>query len=121
MKANILYIMIAMILFQACRGKVNESSNTQSSSEEITTTDKMEWWRDARFGMFIHWGLYAIPAGEYKGQRNDRIGEWIMNHMHIPIKVYEKYASQFNPENFDADEWVSILKDAGMKYIVIIL
>jgi alpha-L-fucosidase len=82
--------------------------------------DKMEWWRDARFGMFIHWGLYAIPAGEYQGERTtQKNAEWIMNNMQIPITEYEKYATQFNPEKFDADEWVSIAKNAGMKYIVI--
>jgi len=80
---------------------------------------KMDWWKEARFGMFIHWGLYAIPAGEYKGEKTDRIGEWIMNSLQIPVKEYEQLAGKFNPVKFDAEEWVSIAKDAGMKYIVI--
>jgi alpha-L-fucosidase len=82
-------------------------------------TDKMEWWRDARFGMFIHWGLYSIPAGEYDGKEIPGIGEWIMNTGKIPVAEYEKYASQFNPVDFNAEEWVKLAKDAGMKYIVI--
>ena len=80
---------------------------------------RMKWWRDARFGMFIHWGVYAVPAGEYNGQRSKRIGEWIMEWANIPRGEYEKFAPQFNPVRFDAREWVRIAKDAGMKYIVI--
>jgi alpha-L-fucosidase len=77
----------------------------------------MEWWRDARFGMFIHWGLYAIPAGEWNG--NTTYAEWIRNQAEIPIDEYDKFVLQFNPVNFNADEWVRTAKDAGMKYIVI--
>jgi alpha-L-fucosidase len=80
---------------------------------------RMRWWRDARFGMFIHWGLYAIPAGEWKGQEVKGIGEWIMNHGHIPRADYQQLVPQFNPVKFDAKEFVRIAKDAGMKYIVI--
>jgi alpha-L-fucosidase len=80
---------------------------------------RMKWWREARFGMFIHWGLYAVPAGEYNGKRSDHIGEWIMEWANIPRADYEKFALQFNPVKFDAAEWVRIAKDAGMKYIVI--
>src|SRR3981189_51101 len=80
---------------------------------------RMAWWRDARFGMFIHWGLYAVPAGEYKGKRSERIGEWIMEWANIPRAEYEKFAPRFNPVKFNADEWVKLAKDAGMKYIVI--
>jgi alpha-L-fucosidase len=80
---------------------------------------KMEWWREARFGMFIHWGVYAVPAGTHKGQRINRIGEWIMNRGKIPVAEYKEYAKQFNPVKYDADAWVRMAKDAGMKYIVI--
>ncbi len=80
---------------------------------------RMRWWRDARFGMFIHWGLYAVPAGEYKGQRSERIGEWIMEWANIPRADYQKFGAQFNPVKFNAKQWVSIAKNAGMKYIVI--
>src|SRR5215467_11280700 len=80
---------------------------------------RMRWWREARFGMFIHWGLYAVPAGEYNGKRSDRIGEWIMEWANIPRAEYEKFAADFNPVKFNAAQWVRIAKDAGMKYIVI--
>lgn len=80
---------------------------------------RMNWWREARFGMFIHWGLYSIPAGEWKGQEVPGIGEWIMNSAQIPVAEYEPLTKQFNPVKFNADEWVSIAKRAGMKYIVI--
>lgn len=80
---------------------------------------RMKWWREARFGMFIHWGLYAVPAGEYNGKRSTRIGEWIMEWANIPRTEYEKFAPQFNPVKFNAREWVGIAKAAGMKYIVI--
>ena len=80
---------------------------------------RMAWWREARFGMFIHWGLYAIPAGQWQGKKASGLGEWIMNSAKIPASEYEKLAAQFNPVQFDAQKWVSIAKDAGMKYIVI--
>jgi len=78
---------------------------------------RMKWWRDARFGLFIHWGIYAVPAGEWKGKTN--YGEWIRQSAQIPIAEYDKFVKQFNPVKFNADEWVRLAKDAGMKYIVI--
>jgi len=80
---------------------------------------RMKWWRDARFGMFIHWGLYAVPAGEYKGERVKGIGEWIQASLNIPREDYEQFAKQFNPVKYDPAEWVKVAKQAGMKYLVI--
>jgi alpha-L-fucosidase len=80
---------------------------------------KMKWFREAKFGLFIHWGLYAIPAGEWNGKPVAGIGEWIMNRAHIPVSEYEQLAGQFNPVKFNAEEWVQMAQDAGMKYIVI--
>jgi alpha-L-fucosidase len=80
---------------------------------------RMAWWHAARFGMFIHWGIYSVPAGTYHGQHVAGIGEWIMNNASIPVAEYASYANDFTASNFDADEWVSIAKNAGMKYIVI--
>jgi len=80
---------------------------------------RLDWWREAKFGLFIHWGLYAIPAGTWKGKRIPGIGEWIMNYAKIPVAEYEKLAEQFNPVKFDAKEWVALAKRAGQKYMVI--
>lgn len=77
-----------------------------------------KWWQDAKFGMFIHWGLYAVPAGEYKGKKTDNIAEWIMHDLHIPVCEYEKFALSFSGEKFDADKIVRLAKDCGMKYVV---
>ena len=82
-------------------------------------TDQLAWWREARFGMFIHWGLYAVPSGTWKGKKIAGIGEWIMCRARIPVPEYEKLQPKFNPVKFNADEWVKVAKDAGMKYLVI--
>jgi alpha-L-fucosidase len=87
---------------------------------EITREQRIEWWRDARFGMFIHWGLYAIPGGTWKGKvRDSGYSEWIMFEEKIPAKEYEQLAAKFNPVKFDAKEWAAIAKKAGMKYMVL--
>jgi alpha-L-fucosidase len=82
-------------------------------------TARLAWFHEAKYGLFIHWGLYAIPAGEWKGRRIPGIGEWIMFRAPIPVAEYEQLATQWNPVKFDADAWVQLAKDAGMKYIVI--
>ena len=78
---------------------------------------RMEWWRDARFGMFIHWGLYAVPAGEWNGETKH--AEWIRDTAKIPLETYNQFLAQFNPVEFDADAWARMAKEAGMKYVVI--
>ena len=80
---------------------------------------RLDWWREARFGMFIHWGLYAIPAGEWNGKQIDGIGEWIMKYAQIGVADYSKLAAQFNPVKFDAAAWVALAKAAGQRYITI--
>src|SRR5947199_10653148 len=85
----------------------------------MSQDERMKWFREAKFGLFIHWGLYAIPAGEWKGQPVRGIGEWIMNRAKIPVAEYEQLAGQFNPVKFNAEEWVQLAEDAGMKYLVL--
>src|SRR5512132_743840 len=80
---------------------------------------RLEWYREAKYGLFIHWGLYAIPAGEWKGKRSPGLVERIMNRSKIPVAEYEGLAKQFNPVQYNADQWVQLAQDAGMKYIVI--
>src|SRR5579859_5792331 len=78
---------------------------------------RMAWFREARFGLFIHWGVYSVPAGEWG--TNTNFGEWFLEETKMPVSQYEKFAQQFNPVKFDARKWVRLAKDAGMKYIVI--
>jgi alpha-L-fucosidase len=80
---------------------------------------RMAWFRDARFGMFIHWGLYSIPAGVWDGKQIPGIGEWIMNTASIPVADYKALAAKFNPQSFNAHDIVALAKQAGMKYIII--
>jgi len=81
--------------------------------------ERMAWWHEAKFGMFIHWGLYSQLGGEWKGAYYQGIGEWIMYKARIPIADYEQVAHEFNPTNFDAEVWAQLAQDAGMKYLII--
>ena len=89
-------------------------------SQELSKDERMKWWREARFGMFIHWGVYAQWGGVYHGHQQARGGaEWIMNRSKIPVAEYQQKAKEFNPTKYDPDAWVKMAKDAGMKYIII--
>ncbi len=81
--------------------------------------DSKAWFREAKFGMMIHWGLYCLPAGEWKGKRMPYIGEWLQAYFRIPNREYHPLAQAFHPLLFDADAWVRLAQDAGMRYIVI--
>jgi alpha-L-fucosidase len=95
------------------------AQTTVSRPVDPAKEKRLEWFRAAKYGMFIHWGLYAIPAGEWKGQRCLGLGEWLMNRCKVPVREYEQLAEQFNPVNYDPDAWVQLAQAAGMKYIVI--
>ncbi|MDF7800830.1 alpha-L-fucosidase [Pontiellaceae bacterium B1224] len=109
-----LYALLAVLMLNPLKGLA-----------DATDDSHMEWWREARYGMFIHWGLYSVAGGEWKGkdygkEQGGASAEWLMNSAKIPGAEYrETLAPQFNPTEFDAEEWVSIAKSAGMKYIVI--
>jgi alpha-L-fucosidase len=97
----------------------------------FSQSDKMNWWREARFGMFIHWGVYAVYGNIYDGlnvneeeihydNRTSGIpSEWIMSAVRIPRATYREAAKEFDAKDYNPKEWVQIAKDAGMKYIVI--
>src|SRR5574340_1416367 len=74
--------------------------DAQAAQAKAERDRRFQWFRDARFGMFIHWGLYAVPAGEWKGKPIEGIGEWIMNRARIPVTEYEQLAARFNPVKF---------------------
>src|SRR3982750_1853279 len=94
-------------------------STPQARPYDAAREKRLEWFREAKYGMFIHWGLYAVPAGEWKGQRCLGLGEWLMNRCKVPVTEYQQLAQQFNPVKYNPDEWVQLAQDAGMKYIVI--
>jgi alpha-L-fucosidase len=108
MKKQLLFLVSFLCLLQV------------SFAQDISKDQRMKWWREARFGMFIHWGVYAQWAGMYHGNKQTRGGaEWIMNRCKIPVAEYQEKAKSFNPVKYDPDAWVRMAKDAGMKYIVI--
>lgn len=92
----------------------NDGVNETKAERDL----RMKWWRDARFGALIHWGLHSIPAGEWKGRKYAQPGEWLMFHAQIPVDEYEQLAKRFNPVKFDADRMVAQLKSAGFKYVI---
>ncbi len=98
----------------AARTSTTELDETPAQREE-----RMRWWRGAKFGMFIHWGIYAVPAGTYQNKPIPGIGEWIMLHGKIPCAEYQGYAGQFNPTQYDPDAWAALAVEAGMRYMVI--
>src|SRR3954447_23064651 len=81
-------------------------STPQARPFDAAREKRLEWFREAKYGLFIHWGLYAIPAGEWNGKRSLGLGEWVMLRSQVPVKEYEKLATRFNPVKFNADEWV---------------
>jgi alpha-L-fucosidase len=100
-------------------GQGHPVASVQDTESAAQKDARMAWWREARFGMFIHWGLYSIPAGTWDGKQYTHIGEWIMNDASIPVADYKALASKFNPTGFSAHDIVALAKAAGMKYIVI--
>ncbi len=102
---------------------------TSAAETKAQHDARMAWWREAKFGMFIHWGVYSVPAGFYHGESVNTTyylghpvpcaGEWIMCVGKIPKAEYQSYAKEFNPVKFDADAWVKLAKAAGQKYIII--
>jgi len=113
MKRNFILSFIALMILgtMVCSGVQNVENKDRDK--------RMKWFRDAKFGLFIHWGTYAIPAGEWKGKIYQGASEWLQERAQIPVKEYELLAKDFNPVKFNAEQWVKMAKDAGMKYIVI--
>lgn len=107
MNKNKLLLIGIVLLFNAICADAQEKklfSETDAQKEQ-----RMAWWTDSRFGMFIHWGLYALPAR----------GEWVKSIEHINNEQYQKYFNDFNPDLFHPEEWAKEAKAAGMKYAVL--
>ena len=107
----ILIIVVCSGIYTSCKKENASTSESRADIDSVGSPDslKLKWFHEAKFGLFVHWGLYTIPAS----------GEWVQFGKSISGKEYETYAAQFNPVKFNAKEWVSMAKDAGMKYIVI--
>lgn len=116
MKKTVLSVLMLCVLVVTGAAQ----STTTPRPYDAAREKRLEWFREAKYGMFIHWGLYAIPAGQWKdGRRSLGIGEWIQHRLRIPVREYEQLAKAFNPTKYNPDEWVQLAQDAGMKYIVI--
>ena len=113
-RTSMLLCCLLMAVQVSSAGSVQKDFTRETPEQRA---QRMEWFNQARFGLFIHWGVYSVPAGEWQGKTN--YGEWFMEETKMPVSQYEKFAGQFNPVKFDAREWVRLAQAAGMKYIVI--
>jgi alpha-L-fucosidase len=98
---------------------IDEAVNSWYTASMKTHGQRIQWWRDAKFGMFVHWGIYSLPAGEWKGKKVSGYAEHLMRKEKISKKDYLDVAHQFNPVLFDADKWILDAKKAGMNYFII--
>ena len=115
-----LKIIIGCLLISACQSQLTQTDQSVIHSQNSTAlSPRIETWKAMKFGMFIHWGVYSIPAGVWKGKQIEKLGEQIMRHAKISVDEYEAIAKQFNPVNFDPDAIVKMAKNAGMKYIIL--
>ena len=110
-------------LFQQGRQRdslaVDEAVRTWWTASMRNHAERIAWWQEARFGMFIHWGVYSLPGGEWKGKKVGGYAEHLMRKEKISRAEYLGLASQFNPNGFNAEEWVRHAKEAGMRYLII--
>lgn len=131
MRSPSVYILAAVIFHcMSCCGAVDYANNKDpmtgsapippwrlnETKEERDT--RMAWWRDGKFGMFIHWGPYAVYGAVYNGKPHKN-SEWIYENLKIPVAEYKETAARFQPQKFDANAWVALAKRTGQKYIVI--
>lgn len=118
MKSMLRFALLALLL----PASIAQAADTPTASNSKDVTESREkrlaWWREARFGMFIHWGLYSVLGGEFDGKKSKTPGEGIMREFKIPKADYAKHAKDFTCAHFNADQWVTLAKDAGMRYIV---
>jgi len=99
---TVILLTILLLAPNLSMGQLPKESETQKA-------ERLKWWTDARFGMFIHWGLYALPARH----------EWVKNRERLTTEQYQKYFENFNPDLYNPKEWARMAKEAGMKYVVL--
>ncbi len=121
---NLLRRILPWVVSLSLAGPLLAAENAATGQAAVRPYDaaqqqRLAWFQQARLGLFIHWGLYAIPAGHWPGRESTSQGEWIMLQENIPSAEYEQLATVFNPVKFDAKAWVALAKAAGMKYLVI--
>jgi alpha-L-fucosidase len=104
---------VCLLIVIFCSGSVLQAETPEQYQA------RTQWLREARFGMFIHWGVYAVPAGEWKGRYYTQGGEWILRLAGIPIADYKNLARQFTADKYDPKAWADLAKEAGMKYVVL--
>ncbi|MFC1497968.1 alpha-L-fucosidase [Verrucomicrobiota bacterium] len=115
MKKTLILLSILCVALNSVLASVYDPEETPQERDK-----RMEWWKKARFGMFIHWGAYSVLGGEYKGQTYKmNLKEHIMSTLKIPPKEYRAIIENWNPSEFNADEWITKAKSAGMRYFVI--
>jgi alpha-L-fucosidase len=127
MKKLLVYLFLVVTVFACAKPKAKETADpVVLPPVTVVDTSRTSWFEKARFGMFIHWGIYSIPAGIYNGHDMSVDGsqgagsaEWIMHNLKIPVATYKLFAKQFNPTEYNPEQWVQMAKAAGMKYIVI--
>lgn len=113
------FLLSSAVSAQSTQKDMNDSWGDKSSKLSENKQETKEWFRESKYAMFIHWGLYSQVAGKWNDETFYGIGEWIMKQKKISVADYEKIAEEFNSVKFNAKEWVQLAKDAGMRYIVI--
>lgn len=111
---QLIFLVTIVIINVSCQPEGTRYLNSRNTDKE----QSLIYFKESKFGLFIHWGLYSIPAGVWDGEEVPGIGEWIMNRKKIPFSEYEKLAAEFNPTSFDATMYAQLAKNAGMKYMV---
>ena len=103
-------VLLLITLTLSVTGVYSQEAPSKAYSENYQKVmDRTKWWRESRFGMFIHFGAYAVPAR----------GEWVKANERLTTDQYQKYIDEFNPADFDAKAWAKTAKAAGMKYAVL--
>lgn len=117
MKKNLMMLICLAVVFQGFSQDKDELLKDWNKMKE-SKSDSYKEYNDLKFGMFIHWGVYSTLGGMWQNKKIPGLGEWIMYHAQIPRAEYKEVAKKFNPVGFNADAWVKLAKEAGMRYIV---